>query len=140
MSRPAAATDAQRFGFSTALRAYMNRAKVTQEGLRQRLAGDGHAVAASTVSGWMSGSATPPNAVVESMEAHLDLVPGVLSRHLGWLPLTAVDSRPDTETAILCDDLLSPDQREVLLATYRALVGVNPQPRAEPVAERHKGK
>lgn len=140
MSRPAAASDAQRFSFGTAFRAYLARARMSQEDLRQRLAADGVAVAQATISAWSRGETIPPNATVEAMESHLDLVPGVLSRHLGWLPLSAVDLAPDVETAILCDELLTPDQREVLLATYRALIGVNRQPRPEPVAELHKGK
>ena len=140
MSRPAAASDAQRFSFSTALRAYLARSRMSQEELRRRLAVDGITASQTTVSGWVSGSSPPPNTVVEAMESHLDLVPGVLTRHLGWLPLSAMDLSPDVETAILCDELLTPDQREVLLATYRALITVNRQPRPEPVAELHKGE
>ena len=96
---------------------------MSQEELRARLLKDGHAASQTTVSSWCRGGTIPPIASVESIEAHLDLVPGVLSRHLGWLPLSAVAST-DVETAILMDDVLTPDQREVLLATYRALVGI----------------
>jgi transcriptional regulator with XRE-family HTH domain len=138
MSRPAVSSEAQRFGFATALRAYAARANLSQEQLRQRLAADGILVGQGTMSKWTLGKATPPNATVEAMEHHLDLVPGVLSRHLGWLPLTAVDLGTDAETAILADDRLTPDQREVLLATYRALVGI--EPRAKPVRQLNKRK
>jgi hypothetical protein len=136
MSRTAAATEAQKFGFAAALRAYLARANLTQEKLRQLLADDGFDVGQGTMSKWTLGKATPPNATVEAIEHHLDLVPGVLSRHLGWLPLSSVDLGPDVETAILADERLTPDQREVLLATYRALVGI--QPRAKPVGQLQK--
>ncbi len=123
MSRPAAATEAQRFVFSTALRAYMARANLSQQDLRQLLADDGHAVGQTTLSAWTRGETIPPNDLVECMEHHLDLEPGVLSRHLGWLPISCVDLGPDTEAAILADALLSPHQREVLLNTYRLFTG-----------------
>lgn len=118
-------TDEQRRSFAEALAMYLQRANMRPADLMRALQADGFPARQSSVSHWTTGQAEPVRHVVYAMERLLNLQPGLLSRHLGYLPTFAVSIAPvDVETALLADDLLSPDQRQLLLATYRTLIGL----------------
>jgi hypothetical protein len=122
-------TDDQRAKFAEALGMYLRRSQMRPADLTRALRADGFLVHQAQMSSWCNGTKEPHRAVVITMERLLDLVPGLLCRHLGYLPTFAADVVvTDVETALLSDELLTPDQRQVLIATYRALVGLEPRP------------
>ena len=127
MPRIAETTDEQRAKFAEALEMYLGRAKMTQADLVRKLRAAGLPVHQTSVSQWCAGQTEPQRRMVLEMERQLRLVPGLLSRHLGYLPVDAVAlAVSDVETALLTDERLAPDQRQALIATYRALVGLQP--------------
>ncbi len=67
------------------------------------------------VNDWLSGNVEPSRVKVVALEKVLELAPGTLSRHLGWLPVNATEL-PDLEGAIIADDGLSSMQKQVLLS------------------------
>lgn len=73
-----------------------------------------------TVSLWERGGQQPRPDEVFALERVLDLVPGALSRLLGFLPLGARPVRSVPE-AISADPQLTPDERDLLLVSYRSL-------------------
>ncbi len=64
--------------------------------LTQRALADALGVKQPTVSAWLSGESEPASAVVFELERVLELPPGHLSRHLGYLPPDAVGAPPAT--------------------------------------------
>lgn len=74
---------------------------------------------------WVSeirrGIKTPPPDVAMAMEVVLDVTPGQLTRHLGFLPLAATPA-VSVEEAVSADPLLDERARRSLVAAYRALV------------------
>jgi transcriptional regulator with XRE-family HTH domain len=74
----------------------------------------------SVVSQWISETHRPDPARVFELERQLDVDPGRLSRLLGYLP---VDASPalDVPAAVAADPHLNAQQREAVLAVYRAL-------------------
>ena len=122
-------TDDQRAKFAEALGMYLRRAQMRPADLTRALRAEGFLIHQAQMSSWCNGAKEPHRAVVIAMERLLDLVPGLLCRHLGYLPTIAADVVvADVESALLADELLTPDQRQVLIATYRALVGLEPRP------------
>jgi hypothetical protein len=75
----------------------------------------------TTVSNWLGGKTEPLRSQVFAIEAMLNLAPGSISRHLGYLPVDAVPA-VETTTAISQDVALSPGQRDDLAAQYRTMV------------------
>lgn len=69
------------------------------------------------VSRWARGEVEPPPLTVFAVEQYLDVAPGDLSRHLGYLPAGAP---PSVTEAIDADPRLTPEARTMLKATYRA--------------------
>lgn len=69
------------------------------------------------VAKWVRGDAEPSPLTVFAVEAFLDLQPGELSRHLGYLPVGATAS---VVAAIEADPRLTVEARRVLVAAYRA--------------------
>lgn len=125
MTRIIETTNEQRRAFGDALEAYMRRADMRSADIIRGLRDQGMTVHQASMTNWLQGAYEPPRAVVMGMERLLDLVPGLLSRYLGWLPVTAVSvTVGDVESAILADERLAPDQRQALIATYRALCGI----------------
>lgn len=96
-----------------------------QQALERALAGTSQAevarvadVAASTISTWLSrpGAAKPQQ--VFAVERALDLPPGHLSRHLGYVPVS-VDRPPvDVIEAIEADGALDDPDRDALIFFY----------------------
>lgn len=75
---------------------------------------------ASQVSQWANGDISPPRPpVVFELERILNLDAGDLSKHLGYLPVIASEVRCTFEDAIASDQLLTDDERDSLLSTYR---------------------
>lgn len=74
---------------------------------------------------WVSeirrGIKTPPPEVAMAMEVVLEVTPGQLTRHLGFLPLAAAPA-VSVEEAVSADPLLDERGRRSLVAAYRALV------------------
>lgn len=66
---------------------------------------------------WQRGDSEPPPLTVFAAERFLEVAPGDLSRHLGYLPASSPASVP---AAIDADPRLSAEVKRVLLATYRA--------------------
>jgi len=73
-------------------------------------------VAPSTLSTWLSGGGAKPDQVF-AVERALDLPPGNLSRHLGYVP---VSEQPvaSVEAAIEADPVLKDHQRDALVFLY----------------------
>jgi transcriptional regulator with XRE-family HTH domain len=92
------------------------RARGTTQHALGRLLGIGQ----STISAWVADRAVPSQAVVFRVEAALDLAPGTLSRHLGYLPVDA--AVPSTVLDCLAvDPALTDGQRAALRAVYEEL-------------------
>ena len=68
-----------------------------------------------SVNRWIAGKVEPSRPKVLAIEAVLQLEPGTLSRHLGWLPVGA-EPVPTVEAAILADPDLTAGQKNILLA------------------------
>jgi hypothetical protein len=125
MAKLVDSSDEQRAAFAQALEVYLRRAKMRPMDLVRALNEAGLLVHQPSMSHWMRGDYEPPRLVVVEMERLLDLTPGLLARTLGWLPLAAVAMTvSDVETAILADELLTPEQRDVLLVAYRSLIAL----------------
>lgn len=75
-------------------------------------------IAASTISTWLSGGGANPQQVF-AVERALDLPPGHLSRHLGYVPVS--DGRPplDVIEAIEADEALNGSDQGALIFLYR---------------------
>ncbi len=78
----------------------------------------------STVSAWINARAEPDADTVFALEGVLDMAPGVLSRNLNYLPLSAVDAPPDVEDAIARSPKLDEDGRKLTLITYRTMAAM----------------
>jgi transcriptional regulator with XRE-family HTH domain len=113
-SRRRAATITTTFG--EALRAALADREMSQLELAERLGLNSQSV----VSQWISGTHKPEPARVFELERQLEVEPGRLSRLLGYLPTDAVPVL-DVPSAIANDPHLNAQQREAVLAVYRAL-------------------
>jgi transcriptional regulator with XRE-family HTH domain len=92
---------------------------VTQRELGRLLGG----MTQSAISAWKSGEAEPSTATVFAVERRLELPPGHLSRHLGYLPITTDRAASTFEEVVLGDPLLDEVQKRGLLALYREFLG-----------------
>lgn len=87
----------------------------------------------SSISAWKDGKTEPDRELVFRIERVMGVRPGHLSRHLGYLPLSAtkiVDQT--TEEAIVNDPALDDMGRKVLLSSYRTLIEGNRPKRGRP--------
>lgn len=124
MARIQDTTEEQREAFAAALAVYLERKGWRAADLVRALRDSGLPVHQASMSQWQAALHEPPRAVVVEMERALNLRAGLLTRHLGYLPLTGgALNATDVESAVLADRLLSADQRQALIATYRALRG-----------------
>ncbi len=96
-------------------------------GITQHRLGRALGIGQSTISAWVADRATPSHAVVFRVEEALEVEPGSLSRHLGYLPLDG--TQPSTVLdCIDVDPALSEGQRAALRAVYVELTRLAPTP------------
>lgn len=108
--------------FGAALAGALRAHGITQHRLGRMLG-----IGQSTISAWVADRATPGHAVVFRVEEALEVPPGSLSRHLGYLPLDA--TQPSTVVdCIDADPALTPGQRAALRAVYLELTRLQPDP------------
>lgn len=100
-----------RAAFGAALREAMG-------GLSNVAVGKHVGLTADAVAKWKSGESEPPPLTVFAVEQLLDVPPGDLSRHLGFLP---VGTEVSVLASIDADASLTDRDRSVLRAAYRAL-------------------
>jgi transcriptional regulator with XRE-family HTH domain len=100
---------------------------LTRRGDQTRL-GEALDLKPSTLSGYVNGKRIPPVEVAAAMERHLDLDPGTLTVHLGYLPLEAGEVNiTSTEEAIIADGRLTGSQKSHMLWLFGELVGTREQ-------------
>lgn len=110
-------SETMRREFGEALRLAMSAAGVTQESLAAAVG-----VGQAAVSQWVAGISSPKwPALTFAIEKVLRVRAGALSKYLGYLPLDAVKSVADIETAIAEDPRLTPAQRETMLSVLRSI-------------------
>lgn len=102
--------------FGEALRHALADLEMSQLELAERLGLSSQSV----ISQWISETHRPDPARVFEIERQLHVEPGRLSRLLGYLPIDAMPVL-DVETAVAADPHLNAQQREAVLAVYRAL-------------------
>lgn len=108
--------DERRRAFGGALQKALTVKRMTQVDLAEALG-----VKQPTVSGWLNAIAAPDSpSLVFDIERALDLTPGSLSKHLGFLPIDAVRSVATVRSAIMDDAALSADEKTMLLGAYEA--------------------
>lgn len=111
--------------FAEALRAHMGTAGISQRALGEAVAADlerPQAFHQSVVSDWMGRGNPPDPDVVCAIERVLDLAPGALTLHLGYLPPEARGEVLTVLEAIDADPQLTPKERAALKAAYAAFV------------------
>lgn len=106
------ATDKGTFG--GALAAALRCRGITQRNLADLLG----RTAQSSVSTWTRGDTAPGPELVFEIERIVEVPPGHLSQHLGYVPAGAVP-HASVAAAIEADPLLEPVHRQALLALYR---------------------
>ena len=86
--------------------------------------GDALGVRKQSVGRWLTEPAPPPPPVVFAIEAALEVEPGSLSAHLGYVPagLAKVDG---VAAALRADDQLSARDKRTVLNLYRSLAGLD---------------
>lgn len=109
--------------FGETLRVALRNAGKTQTWLGEevaRIEGRSDAYFQTVVSNWCVGKAEPSPMTVFAIEEALGLRGGSLSRHLGYLPLTAKDQR-SPEDAIRADPTLPEQVKKAVLVFMREL-------------------
>jgi transcriptional regulator with XRE-family HTH domain len=116
---PSEAERSARKVFGAALDATLNSKRLTQADLA------GHfGSIQSTVSQWVRGEAEPRPVVVFAIEQALELEPGTLSQHLGYLPIVTHGEAPaDLVDVLDADSLLSDSEKDVVRRMYEEFVG-----------------
>ena len=77
----------------------------------------------SIINRWRHGVSEPDPEMVFAIEELLDVAPGSLSAHLGYLPLTAAKSgRVDVLKAIEADAVLPEWGKEIMRTSYREII------------------
>jgi transcriptional regulator with XRE-family HTH domain len=110
---------ARRRAFARELLDVMAVKSVTQRALAERVS-----LTQGAISGWCSGASEPVPAKVFEVETKLELPPGQLSRHLGYVPVDGEQhaGRQHYERVVLDDPALSNQNKRVLLTAYEAMV------------------
>lgn len=108
----------QRAAFGVALTEAIDRSGVPQEELGRRL---DYPRGQGSISEYKAGRKEPPPHLVFALERALDVPPGYLSIHLGYLPPEAMEN--SVVSAILTDTEINPGLREVLLTVVRNFSG-----------------
>lgn len=102
--------------FGEALQGAMRSAGINQRDLAEMIGNTSQ----GGVSGWVTGKSAPdtPDDVF-AIERALEVVPGSLSRHLGFLPPDAVRVAAAFEEVVADDPQLDDEDRSFLLNAYR---------------------
>lgn len=95
---------------------------MTARGVTQQQLADGVGVKQNTVSRWVHGEGVPEPAKVFEVERALEIAPGALSMHLGYLPLPVTSSPCTVVEAIKSAEELEDFHREALLSVYRSFL------------------
>lgn len=112
-------TEPRREAFSLAVNQYLPRGK-------QRAIADELGIPPTTLSGWVKGRRTPSNDEAIQLEEVLELEPGTLTVHLGFLPLGAREVNiASVEEAVIADARLGGDQKRIVLDLIRSMVRSN---------------
>lgn len=110
---------AMREAFVKDLYLYLSDKNVTHRELRDAVPG----ISAHTeIQRWRHGIAEPPPNVVFAIEDYLDLKPGSLSIHLGYLPPKVQPAPKNLVAMIEGDDRLPAWGKEILLTAYREIM------------------
>lgn len=124
-----------RQGFGSALATARRNRHLSQAHLSQCL----RTAVPSAISAWERGKTVPDRSTVFRLEQILDLIPGYLSRHLGYEPPKAA-GRPRalrTPEAIQNDPDLDEVGKALLLALYRE---IRTHPRLAPHKAKHPSR
>lgn len=106
------ATDEMRATFGKALEEAMHDAHVHPREIAEAVG-----LTHDAVRKWMAGKSEPQPLTTFVVERLLQVAPGDLSRHLGYVP----DGAPGSVTAaVTADASLTAEARRLILATYRA--------------------
>lgn len=111
-------------GFRTAMREAIRQAGLSQAAFGQALAeeeGRDGPYHQTVVADWLAGRYQPSMEATFAAERVLDLAPGALSRHLGYLPSYLIEPASVAD-AIDADPALTPAARSMLKAAYAAAV------------------
>lgn len=98
----------------------LERKGITQRQLRDDLGWSSH----TYMNRWRNLVTEPDPEEVFALEEYLEIAPGTLSRHLGYLPVAVEkQSRPAGFEAIVTADEILPDWgKEILLTSYRQIM------------------
>lgn len=119
-------TEPRKGDLSKIVRARMADLKESQIDLGVKVAGLlGRPVAQQTMYKWLADPCALRPAQVFAIEVALEVPPGYFSRHCGYVPISdevAAPAQRDTFEAIDHDPNLSPENRDLMLKMYRALL------------------
>jgi transcriptional regulator with XRE-family HTH domain len=122
VARPTDSTPEQMAAFGQAIAEELRSRGLTQAQLRRDLEEAlGDTIHQTTVSNWVAGKHEPSRTQAILLEEFLRAAPGSLTRHIGYLPLTAHPTI-DVIDAIGADPGLTPEQREDLTAQYEGML------------------
>lgn len=112
-------TDARREAFSLAAKQHLPRG-------RQRVVAERLGVPTTTLSGWVTGTRMPSIEEAIRLEEAMELEPGTLTIHLGFLPPAARDVNiVSVEEAVIADERLDGEQKRIVLDLIRQMVRSN---------------
>jgi transcriptional regulator with XRE-family HTH domain len=96
-------------------------------GMTQKAVGDLLGVTQQLVGNWEQASREPSVQAACQLEVVLGVEPGALTKHLGFLPLTAAGKiiEHGVIDSILADPTLGDSDRKALLGVYRALTSAS---------------
>lgn len=108
--------EARHVAFGNALRQALRVKGMTQEELAEAIGRK-----QPMISGWINGKRSPETTdLAFEVERAIGVDPGTLTVHLGYLPPEAVRTVASFESVLLADPGLNDDEKEMLLAGYRA--------------------
>lgn len=113
---------AERRAFGLALVGALSAKGVSQRGLADRLR-----ITQGAVNGWCSGLSECPHRVAFQVERELELPPGHLTQHLGYVPVDGKSTASVSfERTVLDDPALSDQMKRALLSFYRTATEPDP--------------
>jgi len=113
------ATPEQKAAFGEALIAALHAREMRPPDLVDVVSATSRDNASNLVKNWVNGKSEPSRPTVIAVEQFLDLEPGTLSRHLGWLPVGA-PAIADPEAAVIADKRFTGEQKRVLLQLMKS--------------------